>query len=161
MDIAVLTSPLKPMESIRQYPLVQQEQVVVAGTKYEKYCAKPMEFSALKSLPFILMKKGTSARSYAEKLFAEHHLSCFPKYETGSTPLIISMVEQNLGLGIVPRAFAEDKLKKGTLLEMQIKTPLIPLDIIAITSEIFHTNAVRDKFLAQLRTGTTSPLHLI
>lgn len=151
LDIAILTSPLKKVDTINYHLLEEHAQIVIGGTKYKMYSEKKIDFSELEEEPFILMKAGTSARSYADNLFEEYDMHCFPKYETGSTPLIISMVEQNLGLGIVPRAFAAEKLEKGILCEIKTARPLDSFGVYALTSNIFQVSAIRDNFLAQLK----------
>lgn len=151
LDIAILTSPLKEVDSINYHLLEEHEQIIIGGTKFMKYCGKKIEFPELLEEPFILMKEGTSARAYAEKLFKEYDMNCFPRYETGSTPLIISMVEQNLGLGIVPRAFAEERLEHGSICEIKTTKRLDTVGVYALTSSIFQVSAIRDSFLAQLK----------
>lgn len=161
LDIAVLTSPLEPQDSINYYPLAQTEQVIIAGRRYWKYCQAPIDLKSLEKEAFVLMRTGTSARTYAEELFATYEMPCFPKHESGSTPLIISMVAENLGIGIVPRPFAEEKLALGKILEIKPIQKLKPLQIYALTSKLFPVNAVRDKFFSQLKTDITNDLSLL
>ncbi|MGN1155019.1 MAG: LysR family transcriptional regulator [Agathobacter sp.] len=161
LDIALLTSPLKQSNSIQYHELAECEQTIIASSKYADKYPDPVDFSELSKESFILMKKGTSARSYAEQLFDSYNIACFPKHETGSTPLIISMVEANLGLGIVPRNFLTEKIASGSIHEIKTKRPLETFKIYALTSKTFQKNAVRDKFLAQLRAPYTSTIHLL
>lgn len=161
LDVAILTSPLEENNSIEYHFMKDFEQVIIGGSKYRKYSQEAIDFAQLAKEPFILMKTGSSARAFAEQVFAANNLRCLPKHETGSTPLIISMVEGNMGLGIVPRAFVTEKLAMGSLVEIKTTTPMASLQVYALTSKIFQVSAVRDKFLAQLKTNVTNDLSLL
>ncbi|MCU6763463.1 HTH-type transcriptional activator CmpR [uncultured Roseburia sp.] len=150
LDIAILTTPFSENDSIQKYPLMNFSDILIASPQYEHLKHKVLDFSQLQNEPFIVMEHGTSARLYIDEVCSSLDITYFPKYEVGSMPLIVSMVERNLGIGFVPEIFVHEKLKKGKLIQLQLKTPLPSRQICAFTSKAFPVHSVRDVFLKQL-----------
>jgi len=82
-------------------PLQKDELIVVIpqGHPLEKYDKVPL--SALCDYPFMLLEKGS--KSNISKLFEEHGLKPQIKFTTWDDYAIMSMVENGLGIGILPK----------------------------------------------------------
>lgn len=82
-------------------PLQKDELIAVIpqGHPLEKYDKVPL--SALCDYPFMLLEKGS--KSNISKLFEEHGLKPQIKFTTWDDYAIMSMVENGLGIGILPK----------------------------------------------------------
>ena len=63
-------------------------------------------------------------RSYIDNWFLQHHLLFTPEFTVKSTGLIVPLVENQLGLGIIPKDFVELYLQSGQFI--QIHTQELP-----------------------------------
>ena len=147
LDIAILTAPVQKDSQIQQHQLAVFEEILVAGSKYRHLAQHPIEFYKLQDEPFIIMEKGTSAHAYFYEICSDFDVEILPQYEVCSTPLIVSMVERNLGIGFLPRAYFH---KSDKIYEIKLKNPLPPRQIYALTSKSFPVNSIRDVFLSHL-----------
>ena len=65
-------------------------------------------------------------------------------------PLLISMVQANLGLGFVPALHAQKGLKDGTLFSIQLERGLPQESICLLTSATIPRNNITLGFIAML-----------
>ena len=149
LDIAFLTTPFETAPSIQNYELQEFQEILIAGPKYWRLAQQPINFSDLKDEAFIVMEMGTSAGTFFDNFCCRYKVHIMPKYQVCSTPLLVSMVERNLGIGFVPQVYAREKIKSGDLFEIKLKSPADPRKICALTSKIFPLHSVRDVFLSR------------
>lgn len=150
LDIAILTTPYVENVTIRKTSLVEFQDILICSPEYAKRFPGPVDFYTLQNEPFILLETGTSARTHVEEFCAKQHVTIFPKYEIGSTPMILHMVERGLGIGFIPQVYAREKLKRGEIAEIKLKTPLPAREICSLASKSFPVHSVRDVFLSLL-----------
>ena len=71
--------------------------------------------------PFLLTEKGMSYRRLMDEKLAEKSLEVRPVLELGSTRLISSLVEQNVGISFLPDYVTETKRNEGKLFCVNVK----------------------------------------
>ncbi len=101
------------------------DDVFVAGKKYEELKGRELTVWDLGKYPLILLERPTVARAsvirYGESLGAD--LS--PAIEVYSWGFMKQLVERGMGIGCLPRQYAQRRLKEGTLFELNV-TPALP-----------------------------------
>ena len=64
--------------------------------------------------------------------FEQHGLQFSPDVELATTDMILPAVRYNLGIGFIPREFAQDDLESGKVFEIQVKEALPERNILVI-----------------------------
>ena len=99
----------------------------------------------------ICLEPETSGRHYLETLFASHGVHLKPDIELSSADLITPMAEQNMGIGFVPRIFAEQALKSNRVVELTFNEPLPTRSICMLADPQRQQSIACQKFMAELR----------
>ena len=71
-------------------------------------------------LPLILTEPGIGYRRVFEELVARENLFFEPIMEIGRTDVIVSMLEQGLGVSFLPDFVTEKKVREGTLMYLNV-----------------------------------------
>ena len=120
----VLDNDVKLIESVTLL-----DDVFVAGKEYESLKGKEIPVWDLQNYPLILLDQTTvcrqSIKHYAESLGVD--LS--PAIEVDSWGFMKQLVERGMGIGCLPRQYAERRLKEGTLFELNVTPPLPPRSV--------------------------------
>jgi DNA-binding transcriptional LysR family regulator len=99
--------------------------VFIAGEKYKDLANETLSLSELKKYPLILMDKNTVARRSLENFLNTVGVSIQPSIEVGSWDLMKRLVQRGMGIGVIPKTYAQGRLDNGELYE--IKTdPVLP-----------------------------------
>ena len=149
LDLAVMTTPFPDTDlSIR--PLSTFSMAVIAGPMFSHLADHALTFQEIAEYPIICLEKGTSSRSYLETLFASHGVHFQPDIELSSADLITPLAEQNIGIGFVPRIFAEHDLKNRQVIELTL-TEKLPARSICVLTDPHRQNSIAcQKFLDEL-----------
>lgn len=150
LDFAVMTTPF-PDSDLTVQPLINFSMVGIAGTAYSHLANRPLTYQEVSEYPMICLEPGTSGRYYLETLFASHGVHLNPDIELSSADLIPPMAEQNMGIGFVPRIFAEQALRRNQVVELTFSDPL-PVRSICILTDPKHQHSIAcQKFIAELK----------
>lgn len=126
LDVAVLASPMTQCEEIELIPLMEIEYVLVAGAGFPELHHTIQDLGAILRYPLVTMEQKTSVRTYTEQLLRT--VTNISKWravcEVGSMPLLISMVERNLGLSFLPELHVQNAISRGTLFPIQLSRQL-------------------------------------
>ncbi len=152
MDISIFMSPTPLMDdpSIITNPLAAFPCALIAPPERIDLLNKTISFKDLEQEPFIGWIDATSGQLYMNTVFQKYHMSVLPKYTVCSSTAVVSMVENNLGFGIIPKASADEAVKNGRVLAVSLEEPLPYRQIIAMTSKNFPHHPVRDLFLKRI-----------
>ena len=125
-DIGFLNLPIEEDEGIeltRSIKLLSD--VFIAGNAYAELKGKQLTVWDLQQYPLLLMEPRTVARAavdhYAESLGAK----LTPAAEVNSWGFMKQLVEGGLGIGCIPREYAQRRLKEGTFFELDVR-PAMP-----------------------------------
>ncbi len=100
--------------------------------------SQPVALDRLVEEPLLLRESGCTIRDTFDCALTLHNLSASPLWSSTSSDSIVQAVRQNLGIGIVPRIFADEYIKRGEIVEIEVKD----LDISCMNHVVFG----KDKF---------------
>ena len=150
LDLAVLASPIAESGAMRVRRLVPIEYIIVAGRGFPELGNRMVEAAELGRYPIISMEAGTSVRRYLDRLASAAGISIQPECEVGSIPFLLSMVQQNMGLGLLPAAHAREALKSGTVFEVKIDRKLPVESLCLLTNVNAPMNCAAARFAEML-----------
>lgn len=120
IDFAMVTAPTnisKPMKSVRLKPY---HDILVGGPQFAFLCGEPHHLKDLSHYPLISMAQNTSTYALYNQLYLEQGLMFQPDIEVATTDLVLPMVKNDLGLGFIPRSFANQALQDGDAVEIPL-----------------------------------------
>jgi len=150
LDMAVLASPLIEDDSLLVTPIKKFDYALIAGPRFSELKSKKVNLRDLRDYPFICMEKGMSVRIYADRIAESEGFTLHPECEVGSMPLLISMVQVNLGLGFAPAPHVQKVLADNTVFEVKLQKSLPCENICLLTSRNSHRNKIKDEFIKML-----------
>lgn len=130
-DLAVLGTPLESDDQIEFKNLRELEYALAAGPRYRELARRPARLKELEAYPFISMNENMSIRRYAERLFAANDMHVAFEYTVGSVPLFIKLLQDNYGLGLLPRDHIQEAVSAGTLFEIPLCEAL-PMEYVCL-----------------------------
>lgn len=101
--------------------LTDFQDIMVVGPEFSFLCHQTLSLKELSVYPLVSLEKNTMTRKHFENVFKNCQPAPEPDIELATTDLIIPVVENNLGIGLVPEPFALDSLAKGKIFKLKIK----------------------------------------
>ena len=124
-DVAFVNLPIETDSELRLYGnCMRLNDVFVASDKYAELMGKTVSLADLAKYPLIFMDKNTVARKSLDNFFQSLGLDLQPSIEVGSWDLMKRLVIRGMGLGVIPREYAERRLEDGTLFEVKTDSAL-------------------------------------
>ena len=105
------------------YVIADEERVgvhVVASANNHLARQKQVDVEELLPYPFMLTEKGMSYRRLLDEHLAQKNLEIQPVLEMGDADLICRLVEENMGLSLLPDYVTEDAVKRGTVVRLNV-----------------------------------------
>lgn len=149
LDLAVMTTPF-PDSALSMKPLVDFSMAVIAGPMFTHLADAPISFTEIARHPMIALEPETSGRYYLETLFAARGIHLQPDIELSSADLITPMAEQNMGIGFVPRIFAEHAIRSRRVVELTLDEPLPARSICLLTDPRRQQSVACQRFIDML-----------
>ena len=98
--------------------LAVMQDIFVGGSTY-KNDTKAWSIDDIMAEPLLLLTMGASSRSFFDAVTYNRCTS--PAFELGSLDVLMDLVEINLGISLVPELVAREKIKQGSIVELQTK----------------------------------------
>ena len=125
-DVAFVNLPITVDEELElEGNCMRLNDVFVAGEKYNELAGKKVSLADLKKYPLILMDKNTVARRFLDTFLSSVGVKLQPSIEVGSWDLMKRLVRRGMGIGVIPREYAQGAIADGTLFEVQTD-PVLP-----------------------------------
>lgn len=149
-DLGIVVEPLArtDLESRR---LTDFSMTCIAGPKLAYLNDHPITYSEICRHPIICLAPGTASRIYLDHLFLEHQVHLQPDIELASSDLITPLVEENIGIGFVPRVFADKAIKKKRVVELNFASSLPTRSICLLTDPEHQPSVICQKFMTELQ----------
>ena len=126
-DVAFVNLPISPDPDLNLYGnCMRLNDVFVVGEKYRELVGKTISLNELKNYPLILMDQNTVARQSLNTFLSSLGVELEPSIEVGSWDLMKRLVLRGMGVGVIPREYAETQLKNGSLFELKTD-PALPV----------------------------------
>ena len=125
-DVAFVNLPIEVDEELElEGNCMRLNDVFIAGEKYKELSQGVVSLSELKKYPLILMDKNTVARRSLENFLGTVGVTMQPSIEVGSWDLMKRLVQRGMGIGVIPKTYAQGRLDNGELYEIQTD-PVLP-----------------------------------
>ena len=125
-DVAFVNLPIMVDEELElEGNCMRLNDIFVTGEKYKELAGKKVSVSDLKKHPLILMDKNTVSRRSLDNFLATLGIKVDAAIEVGSWDLMKRLVRRGMGIGVIPREYAQGALADGTLYEVKTD-PVLP-----------------------------------
>lgn len=103
--------------------------------------SQPVSLERLLEEPLILREEGCTIRDAFDCALTLHNLTAAPLWSSTNSDVIVQAVRENLGIGVVPRIFADPYIQRGEIVEIDVKD----FDVSCMNHVVFH----KDKFQSE------------
>ncbi len=116
IDVAFVNLPMQVDEALSLHGNFQRlTDVFIVGEKYADLSGKPLALGELKKHPLITLGKDTVATKSLNGFLSSVGINLSPSIEVGSFELMKRLVAKGMGVGVMPKEYAEKELADGTL----------------------------------------------
>ena len=126
-DVAFVNLPINEDPELNLYGnCMRLNDVFIAGEKFKELANEaPVSLMNLKKYPLIMMDKNTVARRSLDNFLKAHGVELQPSIEVGSWDLMKKLVVSGMGIGVIPREYANRRLGAKELFEVKTD-PALP-----------------------------------
>lgn len=150
IDIAFVTTPFDANPELIRYELNDFENIIIAGNQFKNILKKNNNLKELEDKPFVLLPRHMQLREYTDKLFAENGMDVDPTIEVDSAHMVAPMVENNFGIGIVPKSLVKKELEENRVFEVKLDKPLPNRKVIALVNKDFPIKTATKTFIKEM-----------
>lgn len=154
VDLAVVTSPVRLENSLRQVCLQTFHEILVAGKTFQALKDQSHSIAILENYPWISMGKNTATHTFYQKIFYQNGLAIEPEIEAATADQILSLVESELGLAFLPEEMVKAGLKKGKIFHVPIKEEIPDRYISLVYDPKYPMSTAAYKFKKQLHSAS-------
>lgn len=147
IDFGVVSAPFETSGDIEAVPVLEIEDVFVAGRRFLPYKNKMMDLKELEKLPMIFLENNTSSRSYMDDFLRENGVALQPEFELATSDMIVQFALRSLGVGCVVREFAREALDSGLLFELRFNKMIPKRNFCLVRSRRAALSAAAGKLL--------------
>ncbi len=125
-DVAFVNLPIEVDEELELYGnCMRLNDVFIAGEKYaEELSGRTVSLTELKKYPLIFIDQNTVARRAFDNFLSSLGVELPPSIEVGSWDLMKRFVHKGMGVGVIPREYAEREMTDGEFFEVKTDPPL-------------------------------------
>ncbi len=134
LEFAVVTTPIPMPQNLFFENILDFQEILVGGTKYDFLCQKPVGLQELKDYPWVGLGKGTCTYDFYKDLFLKHSLDLELDMEVATFGLMLPLIRNHFGIGFVPESLARPLLEEKSLVKIQTDCK-IPKRSIQIVSD--------------------------
>ena len=125
-DIAFVNLPIEIDQELRlDGNCMRLNDIFIAGEKFEELSLSVFPLEIIKKYPLITMDKNTVAYRSLNTFFSSLGIELQPAIEVGSWDLMKRLVLRGMGIGVIPREYADLRLSTGELFEVKTD-PALP-----------------------------------
>lgn len=157
LDLAVVNLPLEE-PGLVTLPVLQVEDIFVAGPGFERLKNIPQPLTALARLPLVMLEREANSRRYVEEFFIRHGILLKPEIELGAHELLAEFAAIGLGAACVVRQFCQRPLREGRVFTIPLETPIPSRFVGACYREGIPLSGAAEEFLRLLQEGGKNEL---
>lgn len=126
-DIAFVNLPIEIDQELRlDENCMRLNDIFIAGEKFEELSLSVLSLEKLRKYPLITMDKNTVAYRSLAAFFSSLGITLQPAIEVGSWDLMKRLVAKGMGIGVIPKEYAQRELQSGELFEVRTD-PVLPV----------------------------------
>lgn len=139
LDIGLIEGAIES-EELERIPFSSYPLAVICSPAhpFARPVAQPVTMKQLSAEPLLLREKGCTIRDTFDAAMKLLSLSPEPLWSSTNSDVLVQAVRENIGIGVVPRIFADEYIKRGEIVEIDVKD----LDIACMNHVVFH----KDRF---------------
>lgn len=103
------------------YEDFRPDQLCFICSNKHAFANRQIEIDELNGCDFLLREEGSAGREQFEYLRSNYNLEVNTMWESASTKAIISGVEKNIGISLLPELLVEDSIAEGTIALFTVK----------------------------------------
>lgn len=120
LDFAVITTPFEMPATFSCTKVLDFEEILVGGTQYADLCKTTLELKDAKKYPWIGLGRESATYALYKNFFIAHGIDPEPDMEVATSDLMLPLIENNLGIGFVPKTLALPSLRKKKLVQIRL-----------------------------------------
>lgn len=151
LDFAVITTPFEVTKTVISETVLDFEEILVGGTRYEKLCRKPLEPEDVRKYPWIGLGRGSATYELYRDFFIGHKIDIEPDMEVATSGLMLPLIESNLGIGFVAEQLALPLLEEKKLVRIPINCMLPRRSIQLVSDKERGKSLAADTFYKYLK----------
>lgn len=151
LDFAVITTPFEVTKTVISETVLDFEEILVGGTRYEKLCRKPLELEEVRKYPWIGLGRGSATYELYRDFFIGHKIDIEPDMEVATSGLMLPLIESNLGIGFVAEQLALPLLEEKKLVRIPINCMLPRRSIQLVSDKERGKSLAADTFYKYLK----------
>lgn len=134
IDFSVVTTPVAEDSSLSITTMMKFQELLVCGSDYEELARSktPFTLREIERYPLVMLGRNTMTYNFYNEWYRSHGADLEIDTEAATADHVLSMVEHNLGLGFVPRQWAESSLRAGHIFEVPLAEPVPERSVILI-----------------------------
>ena len=134
-DFAVVALPYESANGLIATDITSFQDILIAAPSPASEPVRKLTLRDICKYPIISMDAGTSTYEFYWNFFQSHGLEFKPKLSAATTDQIIPMVKAGLGIGFVPKLYAEDALLSGLIRQIPIEEEIPARKIALVESK--------------------------
>lgn len=123
-DIAVVTTPVEIPHYLKCTVVKEISEIAVCGTTFYDVKKEKLKLSEIAQMPIICLGKHTQTYAFYSDWFLKNGLPFSPIVEAATADQILPFVVNNLGIGFVPKAFADNFEPKKAIRILELEKPI-------------------------------------
>ena len=159
IDFAVVTTPTRAIEPLREIKLQTFNEILVGGRTFMALGSQELSLSEVLNYPFICLGKETMTYQFYYNLFLEHGLELRPDTEVATTDQILPLVKYELGLAFLPEPMAIDAINSHEIIQIHLQEQ-IPSRDICMVYDVKRPMSVAAQKLSKILLEEKMPLFL-
>ncbi len=121
VDFAVVTTPTKVSEPLKEVELETFREVLVGGKTFKGLATKRIGLEKIQTYPFICLGKETMTYQFYNQIFGTKGVELKPDTEVATTDQILALVKHELGLGFLPEPMAKREIGEHRIIQIPLK----------------------------------------
>lgn len=151
LDFAVVTTPFEAPKTVSCIKVLEFEEILVGGTEYEGLCKVPLKWQDVKKNSWIGLGKGSVTYDLYKDFFIKNKVDFEPDMQVATSDLMLPLIENNLGIGFVPKELALPLLKEKKLVQIRTDCEIPKRSIQIVSDKGRGKNLAADTFYKYLR----------
>lgn len=124
VDVCFINLPIEQGEDLTVTPCIEIQDILVGGERYALLAQVGMELRDLCQYPLLMLEDLSNSRRYIDHYAKKHGVVMNPILELGSSDLLLSFAQINLGLTYVIKEFSQKYLDERKLFEIPVAPPV-------------------------------------
>ena len=134
LELAVITTPFEVSKAFSFVNVLDFEEILVGGKQYTDLGKTSLELKDIKNYSWIGLGRESATYHFYKDFFIARGIDLEPDMEVATSDLMLPMIENNLGIGFVPKKLALPLLEAKKLVQIHLDCD-IPKRSIQIVSD--------------------------